>query len=375
MAKLKNRIAALLRKTDKIDVSNNEQKHAEDPQKSKSKKPEAQSDKAAQLACNERVINAARPVFLSPKEEADDLVEKHGSQPWKALAWAVENRQYRAVTLLLDQCVQDADPTIYYHCIAYAVEKKNNFLVSQLLNAAKLSQNLPVLLDNQSLLKILALNVGLAHLSMLLSGLDTKGKNRVLERAVEWKLPLLIPALINAGIDLNRGFDDHSILPKAIQDGDADIISLLLRLPEMDVNALGKTHREYPTLRRPIQTAARAGNQTLLQLLLRHNDIDVNAADLQESTALHAAAQADHTGIVKMLLENGADPVRRNKFGQQAIHVAGTAGNEASFNVLREWAGLKPVTPPLVKTTEHYSEHAKSSQRLGLEPSDPAYWN
>lgn len=74
-----------------------------------------------------------------------------------------------------------------------------------------------------------------------------------------------------------------------------------------------------------LHLAVGSGSETITRLVLEHGsgiiDIDMVRKSTSE-TALHRAARDGQTGIVKMLLERGADASIRNWWGDTALSEA-----------------------------------------------------
>ncbi|CCI47939.1 unnamed protein product [Albugo candida] len=73
--------------------------------------------------------------------------------------------------------------------------------------------------------------------------------------------------------------------------------------------------------------AAEVGNWHLIATLLSDNVVDVNGVGINQTTALHAAAQKNHPKAVKELVARGADHTGRNGDSLTPLHVATQAGN------------------------------------------------
>ncbi|QQP41437.1 Fem-1A [Caligus rogercresseyi] len=71
----------------------------------------------------------------------------------------------------------------------------------------------------------------------------------------------------------------------------------------------------------------------LVQFLI-DNGVDVNAEDVQQKTALHYAVQENRFETAKLLLENGADPLKTSKYGDDILQTACLKGNVHVFNYL-----------------------------------------
>jgi hypothetical protein len=78
------------------------------------------------------------------------------------------------------------------------------------------------------------------------------------------------------------------------------------------------------------------GHEGCVRLLLEAEAIEVNAKDNTDRTALHLAAIYGRLAIAKRLLEEGADPTLRNKYGDTAIDYAREYGKSEVVALLSE---------------------------------------
>ncbi|XP_037043236.1 protein fem-1 homolog CG6966 [Bradysia coprophila] len=64
-------------------------------------------------------------------------------------------------------------------------------------------------------------------------------------------------------------------------------------------------------------------------------DVDVNAKDIQEKTALHYAIQEHRLETTKLLLDKGADPFSKSQNGDDALTTACLNGSQPIFDLLK----------------------------------------
>jgi uncharacterized protein len=70
------------------------------------------------------------------------------------------------------------------------------------------------------------------------------------------------------------------------------------------------------------------------ELLRRGADVSAASRNPLRVQPLHSAAAGSHTGIVRLLLEHGADPNARQQGGFTPIHAAAQNGNEELYALL-----------------------------------------
>ncbi len=75
---------------------------------------------------------------------------------------------------------------------------------------------------------------------------------------------------------------------------------------------------------------------TELVRFLLDSGVNVNAGDVQHKTALHYAVQENRLETVKLLLQHGADPFHKSKYGDDVLQTVCLKGSLSIFNFLLE---------------------------------------
>jgi ankyrin repeat protein len=94
----------------------------------------------------------------------------------------------------------------------------------------------------------------------------------------------------------------EGLLHAAIRNESYECIEILLHHEEIDVNIA-------PDPNPPLIVAAALGRIDAAKLLLQHKDIDINKQDYQARTALQIAREKEHDDIVDLLLAHGAKDI------------------------------------------------------------------
>lgn len=84
----------------------------------------------------------------------------------------------------------------------------------------------------------------------------------------------------------------------------------------------------------PLHLAAWYGKSSTTQLLLRINEVDIEAKDSSQATPLMGAAHRGHPDIVQMLLDYNANMSAGDWEGDTALHGAVSAGRIGVVNIL-----------------------------------------
>jgi ankyrin repeat protein len=114
--------------------------------------------------------------------------------------------------------------------------------------------------------------------------------------------------------------------------------AMLLMLVGVGVGASVGAAGNDPTL----VEAVKKGNSAAVRALIQKG-VDVNASEVDGTTALHWAAQTDSLETVELLIRAGAKVGAANRYGVQPLSIAAISGNTAIIEALLK-AGADPNT-------------------------------
>jgi ankyrin repeat protein len=123
-------------------------------------------------------------------------------------------------------------------------------------------------------------------------------------------------------------------LVAAASEGHADIVELVLRIPQLDPNDFTA---EDPS---PIREAATNGHAHVLRALLETRRVDVDWVDDYSATPLFHATDQGHVEAVRVLLEFDADPFLGDIDDQTPVQVA---AREGQLEIMRAFIDKKPA--------------------------------
>jgi uncharacterized protein len=160
---------------------------------------------------------------------------------------------------------------------------------------------------------------------------DPKGQHGLF-LALREPSPKAAQALINAPkIDLNvLSANDESPLMMAVFKGQVELAQQMIA-KGADVNKTGWT---------PLHYAATAGQVQLINMLLE-NHAYIDAESPNKTTPLMMAAHYGTPSAVKLLLEEGADPLLKNDLGLTAIDFAQRANKTDSAEIIAAFLRAK----------------------------------
>ena len=131
--------------------------------------------------------------------------------------------------------------------------------------------------------------------------------------------------LCKTGRDINLE-DEHGQTPLSLaaKYGHESITHMLIKRDDVDVNARNLCRRT------PLLLAAKSGHEAVVRLLIEREDIDINAKDMFNRTPLSVAAENGHEAVVRLLIErDDVDIDAKDQYNRTPPLVAAENGHEA----------------------------------------------
>lgn len=122
----------------------------------------------------------------------------------------------------------------------------------------------------------------------------------------------------------------------------------------------------YVDERRLRSAASNKDIDEAIRVLNKNADIDLNAGDDKQRTALHISAANDAEDVVRLLLENGASPHVKDVNGNTPLHLAACSGMIPIVTLLLHYGGDISATDSNGKTPLHL---ILARQKLFQKPS------
>jgi ankyrin repeat protein len=206
----------------------------------------------------------------------------------------------------------------------HAVNRGHSDIVHLLLEHPALNVNLADK-DGQTALTIAVRGVHVDIIRHLLAHREINiSASRVGEPGVLESMPFRRGRIMSLPNDLRLQLGIKLSLYLAAREGDAETVKAFLQQPKPELNA---RYGEYKLT--ALHEAAERGHLSVVQTLLLHPEVEVNATDRQGWTALMYAAVIGHSDVLKALLQHQETNVNSaNKGGWTALTFA--ADNEIS---------------------------------------------
>ncbi|KIX99306.1 uncharacterized protein Z520_04882 [Fonsecaea multimorphosa CBS 102226] len=201
------------------------------------------------------------------------------------------------------------------------------------------------------------------------AGIEHRGRTmELLEKFLDDEA--MFSQLVESGLSVNqRNSDGHTVLMKAVHNGQTQTVKMLLERKDLEVNA-GDNMSDTALGHAVVQD-----NEEMVKFLLTRPDIDVNCEDDGGWTAVRYAVYYGHMNIANILLDHGAlDLKSMDKRGQTLLHWTARYLNEGHAVPLLLRRGLDSDELPDQgylprKTTTEYQRMRNAFERL-LERDD-----
>ena len=139
---------------------------------------------------------------------------------------------------------------------------------------------------------------------------------------------MAVNGFLGGGMNPNaKDEDGDTALTAAAARGDVKILNALIK-GGADVNAKGRNDWT------PLLLALQGKQDSVSEVLLARNDIDLKAESPEGMTALMIAVWTEKTGFVRLLLDRGADVNHQDKDGDTAVHGAAMNGDSRLLQLL-----------------------------------------
>lgn len=198
--------------------------------------------------------------------------------------------------------------------------------------------------------------------------------SRPLFIACERGHPEVVQLLLQTGASLGPDHDRFNPL-MAVCSSDCsssdDLVKcaeMLIETDEIDLNACQTQQMTA------LMFASLRGHDKLVQLLLLHGKIVLNmdAVDSQRWSALMFAVDSDHGHVARRLLEAGADPDLANVEGTVASDMAASRGNVALQSTIERFSKRKSLLSglPIVDQHQHQKYNELDNVLLALDAGE-----
>jgi len=171
-------------------------------------------------------------------------------------------------------------------------------------------------------------------------------KTQILHTAARMGFSLVVEALLVAGAQVEARLRDKTPLIASAERGDDTTVRLLIAAGanKEAKDSSGKTALHH---------ASSQGHYSTVNVLIKTIGTDKEAEDTTGQTALHVAAGGGYDGIVRLLIDEGADISAIDRGGHVPLHLAAESGNDnvvkllvyagANVNATRSADGRTPL--------------------------------
>ena len=148
------------------------------------------------------------------------------------------------------------------------------------------------------------------------------------------------------GCDINqKDYFGNTPLVWAARNGQEEVVKMLLRRDDVSLepSKYGQT---------PLCLAASQGHVGVVKILLERNDVDPDKLGLHRQAPLCSAAEKGHEGVVKILLgRDDVNPDKPDEYGRTPLSFAAKNGHEGVVKILLRRDDVNPDKPSRWKQT------------------------
>lgn len=247
-----------------------------------------------------------------------DIQDKNGRT---ALSWAATEGQEGVVKLLVGTSNADLRDENGRTALSFAVQQGHWGVVNLIPGTSRVHVNVKDT-DGRDVLSLAEENGYKEVFELLLRGIsnfDAKNNNgcTVLSWAAENGYKGVVELLL-LGNNNSEGKDNIGLtaMSWATNIGKEHAGQLLLEMRKADVDAQDKDGRTA------LSWAAHRGDTDIARILLSGSAASINVKDKIGRAPILMAAARQRSGLIRLLLGNGADIETRDKFGRRALHLA-----------------------------------------------------
>ncbi|KAF2197628.1 ankyrin [Delitschia confertaspora ATCC 74209] len=149
----------------------------------------------------------------------------------------------------------------------------------------------------------------------------------------------------------------QTLLSLAVAHGSVKLVQALLA-NQARANTCGEDGRQ------PIHIAASQGRTAVVDILIHHGKVNLDALDSRRRTPLHLAAMQGHTEAIKILLSESAAPDIVDTYGFQPVHLA-ARGHFEAFRLLLQ-ANPSSICMQTQSVPPEYEFYRPSAHSVGM---------
>ena len=266
----------------------------------------------------------SRPLPTSPKETSltssiNSIISSRNWDGDTAIIMATRENQISMVKTLIQLSLPSDTPNYHQDTPLHVACSNGNLKLTQLLLESYVLVDVMNELGDTPFLTSIRYHHQIISETLVLSGCHLNHQNHqglsALHLAVNPSLILYLSSLsINPNLISSEGLSP--LLYHSQQGSTSSVLALLSSFPQVNLNAQDLGHRTC------LHLCCFRGYQEIVVKLFQMKSLQVNPKSVRGNTPLHAASDAGHFEIVKILLEGGADPSLPNGQGKVAGDLA-----------------------------------------------------